>query len=98
MVAFGATYLVVGKLASASDSRSASSLDLWLCVAGLVGMFCCGYAGYFVVDAVWPEFYYKPVQAGKNAWLLAQLACVISYLVGAVLVRSRVKTMIRSVR
>jgi len=98
MLAFGATYLVVGKVVSGADSGGASSLDLWLCVAALVGMFCTGYAGYFVVDAIWPEFYYKPVQAGKNAWLLAQLACMVSYLLGAFLVRRRVVGMLSGIR
>ena len=98
MVAFGVTYLVVGKLSTGNGTGASGSLELWLCVAALVGMFCTGYAGYFVVDAIWPEFYYKPVPAGKNAWLLAQLACIVTYLVGAILVRQRVRGMLRAIR
>jgi hypothetical protein len=52
---------------------------------GLIGVFLAGYPGYFVFDAIWPSFYYSPVAAGKNAWLLSQAFFIAVYFVGAVL-------------
>jgi len=86
MVVFGLLLLVLGR--SDADAGGGSAA-LWWCVASLIGLFGAGYAGYFVVDAIWPEFYYKPVPQGKNVWLLSQLACIVAYLIGVILVRNR---------
>lgn len=85
MVVFGTLYWVLGKDEPAAEVGAAGNAGLWLCIIGLIGIFCTGYAGYFVADAIWPQFYYKPIEAGKNAWLLAQLLCMVSYFVGAIL-------------
>jgi hypothetical protein len=50
---------------------------LRICELALVGVFLTGCLGYFVVDAVWPSFYYQPIAAGKNVWLLTQLGCLV---------------------
>ena len=36
-------------------------------------MFLIGYAGYFAVDAVWPEFYYSPIKQGVQGRLIPDL-------------------------
>ena len=41
--------------------------------------------GYFVIDSVWPTFYYTPVTQGKNVWLGLQLACMALYSVGVLI-------------
>jgi hypothetical protein len=96
MVAYGAVYLILGKTYSEAEVGSAGPTGFWLCVVSLLAMFCTGYAGYFVVDALWPDFYYLPVQEGKKVWLLAQLACVVGYFIGSILVWSTVRRMLRS--
>jgi hypothetical protein len=48
-------------------------------------MFLTGYVGYFVVDQVWPAFYYVPVTEGKNVWLFLQLGCMVLYALGVFL-------------
>jgi len=58
---------------------------LLLCIAGLIGIFAVGYAGYFVFDSIWPSFYYMPIAEGKNAWLLSQALCVALYLAGVIM-------------
>lgn len=60
-------------------------LALLLCNIALIGLFVTGYLGYFVVDAMWPAFYYTPVSEGKNVWLLAQAACIVVYIAGMLL-------------
>ena len=82
MVALGLTQMLA---ASISRDRSAQGgAALVLCIVGLLGVFAVGYPGYFVFDAIWPSFYYSPVAAGKNAWLLGQAFFIATYFVGLV--------------
>ena len=37
------------------------------------------------MNAIWPSFYYVPIKAGKNVWLIAQGPSVLLYLIGVVL-------------
>jgi len=83
MVALGLTHLAAARILPDSESTG-SSAALWLCITGLLGAFAVGYPGYFVFDAIWPSFYYTPVTAGKNAWLLGQAFFIAIYLVGVI--------------
>jgi hypothetical protein len=83
MVALGLTQVVTARVLKEPDGQHSTAL--WLCVVGLLGVFAIGYPGYFVFDAIWPSFYYSPVAAGKNAWLLWQAFFVAVYFVGMVL-------------
>jgi hypothetical protein len=85
MVAFGCARLLAGRLSPDDSPSAADRVAFWLCVIGLIGVFLVGYPGYFVFDAVWPGFYYAPVAAGKNAWLLGQAFFIAIYFAGAVL-------------
>ena len=62
-----------------------------LCIVGLLGVFAVGYPGYFVFDAIWPGYYYSPVPAGKNAWLLGQALFIAVYFAGAVMMFNAVR-------
>ena len=84
MIALGLTHLYTARL-SQRPASAEKSTPLFLCVAGLLGIFLVGYAGYFIFDAIWPSFYYTPVPEGKNAWLLAQTLCIVIYLAGVVI-------------
>jgi hypothetical protein len=83
MVVIGFVYLHLP-----TDDLEAEQRDLaafWFCVAGLIAVFLTGYVGYFVVNAIWPSFYYVPIKAGKNVWLIAQGLSILLYLIGVVL-------------
>ena len=82
MVVIGTMFLALGRVVTAPLDLSATSL--WLCVTGLIAVFLTGYVGYFVVDRIWPTFYYSPVPAGKNAWLMAQALSVALYWLGVI--------------
>lgn len=84
MVALGLTVMVAARLSANAASREHGHASLVLCVTGLLGVFAVGYPGYFVADAVWPDFYYAPVAAGKNIWLIGQALFIAIYLAGAV--------------
>jgi hypothetical protein len=96
MAVFGAVYLVLAKTFPGATAGSSGRIALWLCVIALLGIFATGYVGYFVVDAIWHEFYYRPVEAGKNVWLAAQAACLLCYFVGASLVFQSVRKLIHT--
>jgi len=74
-----------GRRPPSDRSRRRQPHRSWLCVVGLLGVFLVGYPGYFVFDAIWPSYYYSPVAAGKNAWLLGQALFITVYFAGAVL-------------
>ncbi len=83
MVAIGAVYWLLP-----GDKLETESLDytaLWLCVIGLIATFLTSYVGYFIVNAIWPSFFYEPVADGMNAWIIAQSVSVALYLFGVVL-------------
>ena len=70
MVALGLTNMLAARLTPRDGTESSTAL--WLCILGLLGVFAVGYPGYFVFDAIWPSFYYSPIVAAKNAWLLGR--------------------------
>jgi hypothetical protein len=89
MVALGLTNMLAARIAPRSGAESSTAL--WLCIAGLLGVFAVGYPGYFVFDAIWPSFYYSPVVAGKNAWLLGQAFFIAVYFAGTILAFNTVR-------
>jgi hypothetical protein len=94
MVAFGGIYLILGKTYPEAEAGAAGRGGFWFCVVAVLGIFSTGYAGYFVVDAIWPDFYYLPIAAGKNVWLLAQLSCVVLYFIGSIFVWHSVRRLL----
>jgi hypothetical protein len=83
MVAIGAVYWLLP-----GDKLEIESVDhtaLWLCIVGLIAAFVTSYVGYFVANAIWPSFFYKPITEGVNAWIAAQAISVALYLIGVVL-------------
>lgn len=55
---------------------------LVLCNVGMMALFLTGYLGYFIIDAMWPGFYYGPIVQGKNVWLILQGLSLVCYFVG----------------
>jgi hypothetical protein len=85
MIAIGAIYAVLGRSERPARVEGVERVVLPLCMFALLAMFLTGYVGYFVVDAIWPTFYYSPVPEGKNVWLFMQLACMVVYAVGVLI-------------
>jgi len=85
MVALGLAHITAARVAGPRTPGRVDTTALWLCVAGLLGVFAVGYPGYFVFDASWRSFYYSPIAAGKNAWLLGQAFFIGVYFVGTLL-------------
>ena len=83
MGALGLTQMLAASISR--DPGADGGAAIALCIAGLLGVFAVGYPGYFVFDAVWPSFYYSPVVAGKNVWLLGQAFFIAVYFTGLVI-------------
>src|SRR5262249_8211732 len=81
LVAVGLTHLAAARHVSGKTDDKGPD-GLFLCVVGVLGTFLVGFPGYFVYDAIWPRFYYDPVPAGKNAWLLGQALFIVIYFIG----------------
>ena len=94
MIVIGIIYLALGRSFPAGEHAQPSSL--WLCIAGLIAVFLTGYVGYFVVDSIWPAFYYAPVTAGKNVWLAGQAISIALYWLGVMAVSRNVWKMTRA--
>ena len=91
MVALGVTQMAAARVSPHDRAGGESSAALPLCIAGLLGVFAVGYPGYFIFDAIWPGYYYSPVPAGKNAWLLVQALFIAVYFAGAVMMFNTVR-------
>jgi len=98
MAIVGALYLYISKYPSdacASDINKGTvdvsacvthkHASLTLCNLGLILLFILGYIGYFVIDFFWPSFYYTPIAAGKNLWLILQGLCIVVYVIGIII-------------
>lgn len=85
MVAIGAVHAALARYPGAATVGAGTGVALWLCVLSLAAMSLTGYVGYFVIDAMWPQFYYAPVTQGKNVWLFMQLACIVVFAFGVVI-------------
>jgi hypothetical protein len=91
MVALGLAHIVARRASTRPATDEMNTSPVTLCIVGLLGVFAVGYPSYFVFDAIWPSFYYSPIAAGKNAWLLSQAFFIGVYLVGAVLMFNTVR-------
>ena len=85
MVALGLAHIAARRASTRPAGGEANTSALTLCIVGLLGVFAVGYPGYFVFDAIWPSYYYSPVAAGKNAWLLGQALFIAVYFAGLVI-------------
>jgi hypothetical protein len=84
MVVFGLCFLVGGRGVLA-QATSGERLALPLCFWGIVAEFFAGYVFYFVVNHVWPDFYFTPIDEGEASLAGVQGACIALCVVGAYL-------------
>jgi len=84
MIAIGLCYVVLARDGAMTSVTSAERMAPALCAGGILTEYLAGFPGYFAVDAVWPNFYYTPITAGKVTWLALQAACISIYVLGVV--------------
>jgi hypothetical protein len=84
MIALGLCYIVLARGGALTSVTRAARLAPALCAVGIVAEFLAGFAGYYAVAAVWPNFYYTPIRAGIWAWLGLQAVCIAIAVVGVI--------------
>jgi hypothetical protein len=91
MVVIGLCYLTLARDGAISSVSEAERLAPVLCALGVIAEFVFGFPLYFAVNAVWPNFYYTPINEGKWTWLGIQGVCILVYLVGVMFAYGGVK-------
>ena len=82
MIAIGLCYVVFARDGAMTSVTGGAPIAPALCAGGIIAEFVAGFAGYYAVAAVWPNFYYTPIRAGIWAWLGLQAICIAIYVVG----------------
>jgi hypothetical protein len=82
MIALGTMYIALGQVFTIP--AGSGRLGFLLCTASLIAIFLTGYIGYFVVDKMYPSFYYTPIAEGKKIWLIAQALSISLYWLGII--------------
>ncbi len=85
MAVLGFIYLKTARLFPNFHVEEKDKVALSLTLIGLIALFLTGFIGYFIVDAMYPGFYYTPIDEGKNLWLILQGISCLLYVAGLVL-------------
>jgi hypothetical protein len=84
MIAIGLCYVVLGRDGAMTAVTNAERMAPALCAGAIIAEVVAGFAGYYAVLAVWPNFYYAPIRAGILAWLGLQAVCISIYVLGVI--------------
>ena len=82
MIVIGLCYLVLARDGAMTSITDLERMAPTLCAGGIIAEVVAGFAGYYAVLAVWPNFYYGPVRHGIWAWLGLQAVCIAIYIAG----------------
>jgi len=81
MTAIGLCYVAAAR-SGASGLSGHERIAPTLCAYGLIAELVTAAVGYALFNKIWPNFYFEPVQAGKNLWLALQGISILVYVVG----------------
>ena len=84
MIAIGVSLLTFARDGRVSALGTGAGRSPGLCIFGVLAEFLTGYSGYFVVAHFWPNFYFTPIEAGKNVWLALQGVSIAFYVAGVI--------------
>jgi hypothetical protein len=82
MLAIGLCYLAAARQGTSSNISAKERLALTLCAYGLIAEIVTAGVGFYVGNRIWPNFYFEPIQAGKNIWLAAQGLSILVFFIG----------------
>jgi len=91
MVAIGLCYLVLPRDVAAAPVSGSECMAPGLCLAGLLGATVYMAVGYVVFNMIWPNFYFQPVETGKDVWLAGQLIGIAIYFYGIAVAFGRLR-------
>jgi len=84
MVVIGLCYLTFARDGAMASTAGTERMGPTLCAVGIIAEFVFGFPLYFAVNAIWPDFYFTPIAAGKWTWLGIQGVCIAIYVAGVV--------------
>jgi hypothetical protein len=100
MMAIGFAYLAI-RQQNPADLTSRERIAPTLCSYGLIAELVTAAVFYVVCNLIWPNFYFEPVQAGKNLWLAVQGISIAFFVVGVIFsfssIRNRSATLVSAV-
>ena len=96
MTVIGLCYVVLAREGAMTSVTAAERIAPVLCATAIITEFVAGVAGYYAVAAVWPNFYYGAITAGRVTWLALQGVCIVVYVVGVMWAYSGIKHAVRS--
>ena len=82
MVAIGLCYVVFSRSGATAPISSGERFAPTFCHGGLIFALVYASVGYVVCNLIWPNFYFQPVQMGKNVWLAGQTIGIAIYVTG----------------
>jgi hypothetical protein len=82
MAAIGLCYVVYSRNGKAAPLSRGELLAPKLCLGGLIGTLIWASVGYVVCTLVWTNFFFAPVQMGKNVWLAGQAVGIAVFVTG----------------
>jgi hypothetical protein len=82
MAAIGLCYVVYSRNGTVTPLSRGELLAPKLCVGGLIATLVYASVGYVVCNLIWPNFYFEPVEMGKNVWLAGQGITIAIYVTG----------------
>ena len=91
MIVIGLCYLVLARDGAMTSVTDTERMAPALCAGGIIAEVVAGFAGYYAVLAIWPNFYYGPVRHGIWAWLGLQAVCIAIYLAGVMYASGGIK-------
>jgi hypothetical protein len=91
MIVIGLCYVVLAREGAMTSVMGGARMAPALCAGGIIAEFVAGFAGYYAVLAVRPNFYYAPVRAGILVWLGLQGVCIAIYIAGVMYASGDIK-------
>ena len=82
MVTIGLCYVVLSRSGDVAPVSRGECVAPALCHGGLIFALVYTAVGYVVCNLIWPNFYFQPVQMGKNVWLAGQGIGIAIYVTG----------------
>jgi uncharacterized membrane protein YoaK (UPF0700 family) len=82
MAAIGICYYVFSRDGAAVPVSRSESIAPALCLGGLIGTLIYASVGYVVCNLIWPNFYFAPVEMGKDVWLAGQGITITVFVIG----------------
>jgi hypothetical protein len=91
MMVIGFAYLAIQQQDPAGGLTRREQIARKLCSYGLIAEVVTAGVFYVVCNLIWPNFYFEPVEAGKNLWLAVQGLSIAFYVGGGILAVSSIR-------